>query len=758
MNAEHVLALLENVDEPLQLGLRTANSLSGWEQRLSLLTGVLARFGWHPTVTAMREMACLTDGLTSNDPQLAQELLAALTNNTPAAQYMRAMLLEAAGRYREAATILWTLPDNHWGEERALRLLACARNLVKAGVPVDAWWALREVARTATSYRTLAAVDRLISHLKRDCSPPHKRRCRVAVVGNSTLDFLLPVLRACSFAVGIDAEVYQGAFGQYQQEILDPHSGLAAFKPDIVIIATDWRSLGLPDEADDPSALSQATVAMFQKLWRCCRDSLGAFVIQHNFEIPASDPYGRLSAALKGGRGRLLRRINLDLWDVEQQEPGVAILDLEQAAGVYGKRAWHDPVLWHAAKQHPAPDAIPQLARHQVALLRAILGLTAKCLVLDLDGTIWGGVVGEGGLAGITLGGSGVGEAYVAFQRYVQSLQRRGIVLAVCSKNNQEDAELPFRMHPEMVLSLDDITCFVANWQTKDANLRLIAESINVGLDSLVFVDDSPMERAWVRAQLPEVEVPEMPEDPALYVEALHQGMYFEALSLTQDDRRRIETYRANLERRALQLSSSSLEQFLAELQMCVELQPFDELNVPRIAQLINKTNQFNLTTRRRPENQVRSLIGQPSYYTQAMRLRDRFGDNGLTGVLIAVQEGASMRIDTWLLSCRVLGRQVERVMLAALVRHALDRGLSFLIGEYIPSEKNGQVSDLFDRLGFERVADGPQGERTYRLDLSQVRPESPAYVEVHDGTQDSGHYVPPQGHIPRELPVSAQR
>ncbi len=644
--------------------------------------------------------------------------------------WLRASLLEAAGRHSEAAALLETLPDRAWGDERAIRLLALARNLSKAD-EAAAWTPLRDAIRAAASYRQLTAADQLLSRLRKKSQWQPRRTCRLAIVGTVTFDFWLPALRATCFAAGIDVTIFNGGFDQYQQEILDPHSDLREFRPEIVLVAADWRSLALPDESPGPAALVQEKLANFRRLWRECRDRLGAFVIQHNFEIPGADPYGRLSAAMPGGRARLLRDLNLALWDAAREEPGVAILDLEQTAANFGKLIWSDPVLWHTAKQYPAPAAIPALAREQTALLRAVLGLSSKCLVLDLDGVLWGGVIGEDGLGGIALGGSPEGEAFVAFQRYAQSLQRRGIPLCICSKNNEEDAREPFFKHPEMALKLDDITLFLANWETKDENLRQIASTLNIGIDSLVFVDDNPFERSMIRRALPEVEVPEMPADPALYIQALDRERYFEAISLTREDRGRAASYRDNAERYALAAATADVDGFLRDLQMHIELKPFDEPNLPRIVQLINKTNQFNLTTRRTSAAEVESILKQPGCYTQFMRLRDRFGDSGLTGVLIAYEEADALRIDNWLLSCRVLGRRIEESMLAAAHAHALQNGLKYLSGEYVPTHKNGQVRDLYARLGFELTGEDATGARKYRLPVREGAFPEPDYCRV---------------------------
>jgi FkbH-like protein len=436
---------------------------------------------------------------------------------------------------------------------------------------------------------------------------------------------------------------------------------------------------------------------------------------------------GHLSAALAGGRGRLLRAINLALWDAAARAPGILILDVEQIAARFGKDHWHDPVLWHTGKQYPSAEAMPALGRQITASLRAILGLTSKCLALDLDGVLWGGVIGEDGLAGIQLGGGPAGEAYVAFQGYVKSLARTGVMLAVCSKNNPEDALLPFREHPEMVLREEDIAIFSANWKSKDENLREIAAALNIGLDAIVFVDDNPAERSRVRQNLPEVEVVEMPADPALYISTLSKLALFETLTITKEDRQRTASIRENLERKALESSAASVDDYLAQLDIKVRLAPFDEANLLRIVQLINKTNQFNLTTRRRTDAEVRALVAAGAY-TQAMRVTDRFGDSGLTGVLIAIPDGTRLRVDTWLMSCRVLGRRLEEVMFAALVHYAAKNGYTELVGEYIPTAKNGLAADLYDRLG------------CVNLRWDTRRPFAlPAMIECVDLTQPSG-------------------
>jgi len=574
---------------------------------------------------------------------------------------------------------------------------------------------------------------------------PARRRPRrfagtaIALLSGTTIDSLAPILRAQCFGAGIDAEIYIGPFNQYEQEIRHPDSGLTRFRPDVIVIATDWRSLGLRDEEDSPARVIGEHTARLESLWRQARERLSATVIQFNYEAPPFEALGHLSAALPGGRGRLLRAINLALWEAAGRTQGVAILDVDQIAARFGKDRWNDPVLWQTAKQYPSAEAMPALGHQLTALLRAILGLTSKCLALDLDGVLWGGVIGEDGLAGIQLGGGPVGEAFVAFQRYLQSLARTGVLLAVCSKNNPEDAVLPFREHPEMVLRERDIAIFTANWKLKDENLREIAAALNIGLDAMVFVDDNPAERSRVRQRLPEVEVVDLPADPALYISALSRLALFETLAITGEDRQRTASIRENLERKTLESTAGSVDDYLAQLDIKVQLAPFDEANLPRIVQLINKTNQFNLTTRRRADAEVRALPAAGAY-TQAMRASDRFGDSGLTGVLIAIPEGTGLRVDTWLMSCRVLGRRLEEAMFAALVRYAAENHYTHITGEYIPTAKNSQVADLYDRLGC--AAGGQEGEsRLFRWETGKAFP-APSMIDCADLTQRAGAVV----------------
>jgi FkbH-like protein len=353
-------------------------------------------------------------------------------------------------------------------------------------------------------------------------------------------------------------------------------------------------------------------------------------------------------------------------------------------------------------------DALPALAEAMVSHVRAVLGLSRKVLVTDLDNTLWRGVIGEDGLEGIAIGpGSPEGEAHLALQRYLRELKSKGVVLAVCSKNNPEDARLPFERHTHMALRLDDFAAFRANWEDKVTNLRAMARDLSLGLESFVFLDDNPVEREWVRSQLPEVAVVELGPSPFHFVRDLDRGRYFETLSLSAEDLARAAQYRIEAQRESLRSSAASLDEFLHRLQLQARVEPVSPRNLTRVTQLINKTNQFNLTTRRYTEAQVRALAEDPGAWTGAFHLSDSMGSYGLIGVVFCRPFGGepAWEIDTWLMSCRVLGRQMEKFMLDRLLEAAIQKRVPRIVGVYRRTAKNGMVENLYGQLGFQRTA-----------------------------------------------------
>ena len=367
-----------------------------------------------------------------------------------------------------------------------------------------------------------------------------------------------------------------------------------------------------------------------------------------------------------------------------------------------------------------APEFIVDYGFSAASLLAAQMGLSKKCLVLDLDNTCWGGVIGDDGLGGIRLGqGDAEGEAFVAFQQYAKALKQRGVLLAVCSKNEEHIAKEVFEKHTEMVLRLDDISCFMANWTDKAANLREIARRLNIGLNSLVFIDDNPAERGLVRQLTPEVAVPELPEDPAGYIAAIEPYRYFQTLAIGKEDLQRAEYYRANSEREDALTGSANVEEYLRSLAMVARIGPITPMSLERSAQLINKSNQFNLTTRRRSAAEVSALVADSQWLTRTVSLADRFGDNGLISVLLAKVEGDSLVIDTWLMSCRVLKRGVETLLNNNICRWAAERGLRRICGDYIVTAKNDLVREHYAGLGYAKIADEGNGHTRWEMPLA---------------------------------------
>jgi FkbH-like protein len=612
---------------------------------------------------------------------------------------------EAASTYEEAAR-LSEVP-------RGGLCVRLARAHLEAGRPEAAAAWLMPVVDAAPSFKTWSAAAGLLGRCPVDAWPRVRRRLRIAVVGTWTTRAFVPLLRLAAARLGLALEVFEPDFGQYFNATLDPASTLHAEAPDVVILAPDYRALGLRPFTDTPDADVAAEVERWSGVWRALRRHGSPIIVQHGFAAPGGDPLGHYAAGLAGARRTVVARINRELAHLATEED-VGFLSVQALAGKLGAEAWFDDRGWYMAKMPYGPEALPLLARHTAAVLAARVGFSRRCLVLDLDNTLWGGVIGDDGVEGIVLGAGALGEAFVDFQMALKELKGRGILLAVCSKNDEAVARAAFRDHPEMVLKEDDFAAFVANWEPKSANLRAIARTLDLGLDSLTFIDDNPYERAEVRRALPEVDAPIMPEDPTGFRHAIEDYPYFEPSAFTANDRARAEQYRARAEAIALQADSGSLEEYQASLDMRAQVGPIDALNMSRVVQLINKTNQFNLTTRRRNKAELEALLARPGAHGLWARLTDRFADHGLIAVAIGIERddpaGRTLEIDTLLMSCRVLGRGVEASVLAELAAAGLRGGCVRVEGLYLPTERNGMVADLYARLGLEETVREPGG------------------------------------------------
>jgi len=579
---------------------------------------------------------------------------------------------------------------------------ATLRALVADGRFDEAWSLLRAelIGADGTAAWSMAR-NLLVAGARAGWSPPAKRQARLAVLCGYEAAELSEQLRVACLALFADVTVYTAPFGQLEQELLSPDSGLARFEPTHVLLAPSAADLGFGELAEDPEGAVAAELQRWRGLWERARGAHGARVLQHGFVVPDETPLGHLSLRLAGSRITLVRELNRQLAQAAGDE--ILLVDTERLASRLGKRHWLDPRLWYRARQAVSADGLAMLARETAAVLAADLGLAARCLVTDLDNTLWGGIVGEDGVDGIVVGEGPDGEAYCAFQDYLAALHRRGIVLAVASKNDREAALAPFAQATGMRLTPEHFAAFVADWRRKPEQIREIAETLGLGLDALVFVDDNPAECAEVASALPEVTTICLDMPVSERVRKLASCVRFELTALSAEDERRQRSYAARAHAAELEASAGSLEDFWRSLRMRARVRPLDERSLERAAQLTQKTNQFNLTLRRHSREQIELLAGGPRAICRTLELEDRFASHGLIGLAIVVPAGDddTALIDTLLLSCRVIGRTAEVHMLSHLSRAALDAGFSRLRGIYVPGPRNALVADLYPRLGF---------------------------------------------------------
>jgi len=555
---------------------------------------------------------------------------------------------------------------------------------------------------------------------------------RLALLGSSTVDHLIPGIRVAGLRHGLSIRSWLGSYGQYRQDLCEPSPALREFDPEYVVLSLAAREIIAPialgSTNEEAELALQRGVEDLQGLWSRARETFGATVIQQTFLDTSMPLFGSFERRVSGAPARLIRRLNELVIDAAANAQ-VHIFDLALAAERTGLDRWFECKLWLQAKMQIAPHAVPEYGERLVRFVAAQRGLSKKCLVLDLDNTLWGGVIGDDGIQGIVLGeGTARGEAHLALQRYAKDLTERGIVLAVCSKNDPDIASRAVDEHPEMILRRKDFACFAANWQPKPENLRMIAAKLNLGIDSLVFVDDNPAERAAVREALPMIAVPELPDDVAGYVECIAQAGYFETSAFTADDRERAQRYTENLIREADRSSTHDLDDFLAGLNMSTVYGTVQDVDIPRVAQLINKTNQFNPTTQRHSLEQVTEFCKDGTNIVLQFRLIDRFGDNGLVSTMImrpAGPQSGVLDIDTWVMSCRVFGRELEFEVMNIAVETARERGANVLRGKYIPTPKNAVVRDLYERLGFVKIHSNAGETTLWQLAVDSYRPQS---------------------------------
>jgi FkbH-like protein len=600
----------------------------------------------------------------------------------------------------------------------------------------DCGTAIKDLATHALTDAQLKRLSMLIARLRADGrSLDPLTPFRLGLIGNGTLDLIAPALVATAARHGFLLDCVTSDYGQAVQEALDPDSKINRARCDAVLIALDYRGLPLRASLGDPEEAARSVheaIDLIRRMRAGLKENSGAHSIVQTLAASPKAMFGSLDRLAPGTLRHTIEAFNLALC-AEPRDDSSTLLDVAALAQIVGLTEWHSPTQWNMAKLPFSADYVPLYADHVCRLVGALRGKSRRVLILDLDNTLWGGVIGDDGIEGIVLGeGDGTGEAFLSVQRLALSLRERGVVLAVSSKNTDSVARQAFRDHPEMLLREDHIAVFQANWNDKATNIKAIADELSLGLDAMVFLDDNPAERALVRRFLPQVAVPELPEDPALYARTLSAAGYFEAVAFSDEDRGRADFYQDNARRASLGKTVANIDDYLAALDMEASFLPFDAVNRARICQLINKSNQFNLTTRRYTESEIRALEQDASAFTLQVRLKDRFGDNGMISVVICREHDASTwSIDTWLMSCRVLGRGVERMVLRHVIEQARLRGVETLIGDYRPTARNDLVREHYRKLGFEQVATASDGGTSWALPTSTVIAAPPArYVE----------------------------
>ena len=554
---------------------------------------------------------------------------------------------------------------------------------------------------------TMPAFVTLKKNLKKDMSALTAHR--VAILGDCATQHIATALRGWGYEAGLRYDVFDADYNQIDAQTMDPTSELYEFKPAWVVLANCTDKLYDAYCAYPVGERSRFAETMRDRLvvvWQRIEHNIGARMLQFNFPAWDDRVFGDFGAKTPESFSYQLRKLNFLLAESCAEYKNVFLVDIDGLQSRLGESAVRDPKMYCIAKMPFRTDFLPYIAKQITDTVLAASGTFKKCIVLDLDNTLWGGVIGDDGLDGIQIGELGLGHAFSAFQAWLKEMKNRGIILCVCSKNNEPAAKEPFEKHPEMVLKLEDISVFVANWEDKAGNIRHIQSVLNIGMDSLVFLDDNPFEREVVRSLIPNITVPELPENPEEYVDYLRRANLFETASYSDADRVRTQQYRAESQRISLQNQCADYDSYLEGLEMVAEAKPFDAFHFPRIAQLTQRSNQFNLRTVRYTEQEIADIAADNKYITLYFTLKDKFGDHGLISAVIMEKREDKLFVNTWLMSCRVLKRGMEEFIVNKMVSAAKEAGYEIVEGEYLKTAKNAMVSRIYEKLGFEALSD----------------------------------------------------
>ena len=585
---------------------------------------------------------------------------------------------------------------------------------------------LRELCYPFDSAEVLQKRRRFLRTLKeteKDGTP-----IRIAVLGGSTTSDIVKTLELFLRNRGIVPAFYESEFAQYWEDAMFPNPVLEAFRPELIFIHTTSRNIrdfpAVTDSRELCEHKLEQAYSHFEQMWERLTEHYGCPVIQNNFELPMTRLMGNREAGCPQGRIDFLTRLNCKFYDYAGTHRNFYIHDIQYLSACYGLDKWSEPKYWHLYKYALAVPAIPDFAYNLSNIICSLMGKNKKVLALDLDYTLWGGVIGDDGQAGIEIGQeTPTGQVFAELQNYIKAHKDLGVLLTVCSKNDYENAVCGLE-HPDGILRPEDFTLIKANWEPKSQNLLETAETLNLLPESFVFVDDNPAEREIVAVQLPEtVTVPfSTPEECIL---ALDRSGYFEVTTFSKDDAERSKMYQANAQRAAAQQQFADYHEFLMSLAMCAEIRDFDAVHIPRITQLTNKSNQFNVTTRRYTQSEMETIAVDSRYLRRYGKLTDKFGDNGIVSVVIGRKDGTSLHIELWLMSCRVLKRDMEFAMLDEIVKAAQAEGITEIYGYYYPTKKNHMVRELFGAFGFAKQSEDADGNSIWKLDTSGYTPKN---------------------------------
>lgn len=560
------------------------------------------------------------------------------------------------------------------------------------------------------------------TELERNCTKSTEgcqESCSLAVLGTSATQHLAKAIKGYAYEEKIAMQVFDADYNQIDAQLLDDDSELYKISPDFTLfwLCTEKLYSEFCQNNVNKAEFANFVMERLERYWKLANEHYNTKILQFNFVLEDDRIFGNFGNKTEDSFIFQIRKLNYLLMEKCIHYKNVFIIDIDYLQQTYGKCNIKDYKMYYIAKIPLSIKILPDVAKQVVDVIKALRGKIKKCIILDLDNTLWGGVIGDDGLENIQIGELGIGHAFSEFQMWLKELRKRGIILAVCSKNEEEVAKEPFIKHPEMILRLDDISMFVANWEDKASNIQLIQRTLNIGMDSIVFFDDNPFERNLVRSIIPDICVPDLPDDPSQYLEYIKSLNLFETASYSEADKDRTRQYQEEIGRANSQRQFSSYSEYLESLEMVAEAKPFDKFHFSRIAQLTQRSNQFNLRTVRYAEQEVAQIADSNEHLTLYFTLRDKFGDYGLISVVVMDKQQNTLFISEWLMSCRVLKRGMEEFIIDEIIKTAERNGYAKVTAEYIRTAKNNMVSDLYDRMGLHLVKDG-----LYEINVSEYK------------------------------------